>query len=401
MVIDINKLIVNSDIPHTKKNESSLGTVDVVFNPSNTHAGNKDIGFNYEKDNINKNINIEKSIPKTPQECDYYFETREDFDNRRDQILAENNNDLSQKTFGFGDGATDLTDAFKGTLITSTPKMIFSRNVTSLGGCFYGCKSLTSILQGLFDNCLKVSDFSYCFSLCESLTSIPNGLFDKNVNVTNFSECFQYCRSLTTIPQGLFDKNISATSFYDCFRYCPITSIPDGLFNNCPKVTNFTGCFEGCYNITSIPQRLFDNCFNVISFYNCFRYCSITSIPGGLFDNCVNVEDFSNCFENCKSLTSISSGLFDKCSKVTNFTYCFSGCTLLTTVPFNLFDNCTKVSNFSYCFYKCSEITSTLPDAWNKEKFPNVTGGSRYTRRYAYNCIKAINYNEIPDEFKF
>lgn len=203
-----------------------------------------------------------KSAEPQPQDCDYYFETIEYFKARRDTILAENNNDLSQKTFGFGDGVTSLKDAFRGTSITSTPRVIIAKNVT---------------------------DFSWCFCDCSSLTSIPNGLFDNCTKVTNFRECFKYCESLTTIPQGLFD-----------------------------------------------------NCHNVTVFSECFRACSRINVPYELFDNCHKVESFSGCFNNC--------------------------------------------------IY----TTSSLPDVWNKSKFPQV----KYYEKYARNCTNATNYNEIPADFK-
>ena len=229
-------------------------------------------------DNVRNELNIKGSIslgdinvrrlagqdiPPQPQECDYYFETREDFDARRDAIIAENNNDLSQKTFGFGDSVTSLENAFKQTKITSTPKMIVAKNVNELSRCFYGCSSLTLISEKLFDNCMNAISFDNCFGFCESLILIPHGLFD-----------------------------------------------------NCTKVSNFNGSF--------------------------------------------------------------------------------SSCSFLTTVPFYLFDNCPNVTDFSWCFFDCLDITSALPDVWNKKKFSKVTSGNYY----ACDCKKAANYNEIPADFK-
>ena len=69
----------------------------------------------------------------------------------------------------------------------------------------------------------------------------------------------------------------------------------------------------------------------------------------------------------------------------------------LKSVPFTLFDSCSKnLRNVDSCFYGNAEITSSLPDVWNKNKFPKVTNG----REYALSCTKAANYAQIPDEFK-
>ena len=104
--------------------------------------------------------------------------------------------------------------------------------VTSFGYTFCGCSCLTSIPEGLFDNCSKVTDFSYTFWRCSSLTFIPKGLFDNCTQVTSFSSTFSGCTSLTFIPKGLFD--------------------------NCTQVTSFSSTFSGCTSLTSIPEKLFD-----------------------------------------------------------------------------------------------------------------------------------------------
>ncbi len=200
--------------------------------------------------------------------------------------------------------------------------------------------------------------FYSCFLGCTSLTSIPEGLFDNCVNATSFRECFSECTSLTSIPAGLFDNCVAAINFQSCFSECSsLTSIPAGLFDDCENVITFNSCFKGCSSLTSIPAGIFDNCVRVTTFGECFRGCSsLTSIPKGLFDNCVNVTDFSNCFNGCSSLTSIPEGLFDNCVNVTNFGDCFNGCSSLTSIPKGLFDNCVNVTDFRFCFYGCSSL---------------------------------------------
>ena len=231
---------------------------------------------------------------KTPQECDYFFTSKEDFKSRIGQICTNNNNDLSEVTLGFDDSVTELKGTksqglFPTTLIKA-PTMIFGRNVRSFECCFHGCSSLTTIPTGLFDKCTQVTDFCDCFCNCYDLVSIPTGLFNKCTKVTNFSGCFNKCSSLETIPTGLFD--------------------------NCTQVTDFSYCFCFCYN--------------------------------------------------------------------------------LLTIPYNLFDKCTQVTNFMCCFMYCESVTSAIPDAWNKEKFPNVT----YDSGYASDCTQASNYAEIPIDWK-
>ena len=196
--------------------------------------------------------------------------------------------------------------------------------IYSFGHCFYNCRSLTNIPQGLFDNNIKVTSFMRCFNGCSSLTSIPEGLFDKNTEVTTFNGCFSDCYNLTSIPEGLFDNNI--------------------------KVTNFGSCFSRCSNLTSIPAGLFDKNTQVIYFNACFSYCSsLTAIPTSLFDKNTQVTNFSYCFSNCSRLTSIPQGLFDKNTLVTNFNSCFNRCSNLTVnVQIGSTASSVNVSNFAY-----------------------------------------------------
>ncbi len=249
--------------------------------------------------------------PMDPKDCDYYFETIEDFNSRRDAIIAENNNDLSQKTFGFGDGVTSLSDAFNTTKIISTPKMIVANNITNFRMCFDNCYSLTTIQSGLFDNCPNVIDFSYCFRNAYSLTTIPSDLFDNCLSITNLNVCFANCRRLTTIPQGLFDNCPNVTNFDGCFYQCTsLTTIPSDLFDKCPKVKDFTDCFYECIEITSaIPDAWNREKFPKVSRYSgyaegCTKAANYNEIPSKFGGPSTNppVALSENTINNTKSL---------------------------------------------------------------------------------------------------
>ena len=256
------------------------------------------------------------------------------------------------------------------------------QNITSFLYTFSGCSSLTSIPQGLFDNCTEVTNFSYTFSSCYHLASIPQGLFDNCTEVTNFSYTFSSCFDLTSIPQELFDNCTEVTSFAGTFNGCSstsLTSIPQGLFDNCTEVSSFESTFSSCHNLASIPQGLFDNCTKVTSFARTFKFCPyLTSIPQGLFDNCTEVTSFAGTFSGC-SLRSIPQGLFDNCTEVTSFAGTFSDCSF--SIPKGLFDNCTKVTNFSYTFEGCSFYLSFIP----KGLFDNCTEVTDFSYTF-YNC---------------
>ena len=260
------------------------------------------------------------------------------------------------------------------------------QNITSFLYTFSGCSSLTSIPQGLFDNCTKVTNYKGTFSSCYHLASIPQGLFDNCTEVTDFSYTFSSCFDLTSIPQGLFDNCTEVTSFAGTFFGCSstsLTSIPQGLFDNCTEVSSFESTFTSCHNLASIPQGLFDNCTKVTSFTGTFKFCPyLTSIPQGLFDNCTEVTDFSYTFCNCyiSYFTSIPSGLFDNCTKVTSFRSTFEGCssingespyTIIDGKEYHLYDRYKLPSHFAKpdgksCFKGCVRLLgySSMDPYW-------------------------------------
>lgn len=276
-----------------------------------------------------------KSTELQPQDCDYYFETTDDFANRIEQICIDHNYDLSEVSLGFSDSITELPYKF--------------RRISSGGR--HAISSFPSEL-------LKTPKFLVC----------------KNLDIT-----------------GRYN-GMNPIMFHDEGIFCgtDITNISPKIFDYCSNITDFTDCFSHCKDLTSIPQGLFDKCPNVTDFFACFFDCSsLTTIPIGLFDKCPNVTSFSVCFYGCKLLESIPIALFSKNINVTNFKNCFSHCTSLTTVPQGLFDNCPNVTNFNSCFNNCSNITSAVPELWKTH--PNANGTDCFS-----GCINAANYNDIP-----
>ena len=147
--------------------------------------------------------------------------------------------------------------------------------------------------------------------------------------------------------------------------------------------------------IVSTPKMIIAR--GLKAFIETFNSCGqLKLISPTLFDFCPDVNTFRGCFELCSSLTIVPETIFDSNIKASDFRTCFGGNANLRSIPTNLFDNNTNVTNLEYCFYDNTNITSSLPDVWNKNKFPNVTKGTGYAR----GCTKAANYAEIPDEFK-
>lgn len=102
---------------------------------------------------------------------------------------------------------------------------------------FCRCSALTSLPEGLFDNCTAVTSFAYCFYNCSALTSIPEGLFVNNTAVTTFTSCFYNSLKFDCsihIGSEVVTKAthfMSSSSDYDRYVYVPAGSTTVDTFN--------------------------------------------------------------------------------------------------------------------------------------------------------------------------
>lgn len=275
------------------------------------------------KDGLHKEYFSRIIDEDTEVECemlrfDAYFDNNTDYISWIDEILRENNNDLSSIIIGITDrNYNNLLNLFMNKSIIKTPKMIVSRSTHTMNNTFRGCINLE------------------CIS----------------------SELLYYV------------KNLEITYYF----------------------------FNGCTKISEIPKNLFINNDKITSFENCFcELTSLLSIPEGLFDNCPNAREFGATFCDCSLLESIPIGLFDNNPNLWSVSTCFAGCYKLKYVPSELFENNNLMEYVDSVFQDDSEIISKLPEVWDSNKYPKLKDKSGYAR----GCTKAINYNEIPDEFK-
>lgn len=173
---------------------------------------------------------------------DYYFETRDDFTNRIEQIIAENNGELITKTFGFGDSVIDLYVGFcfsfdypdgKKPVIHSTPKAIYSNNIENLTYCFYRSQ-IKKISPELFYNCKNIKKLYYTFSYSKIIEQIPNELFIQNNKIEDVTSCFCGCINITSKLPDVWNKEKfpNITTHYSYASYCEkaanFNEIPEG-----------------------------------------------------------------------------------------------------------------------------------------------------------------------------
>ena len=172
---------------------------------------------------INSGSSGSPVVPE-PTECDYYFTSRQDFDSRIADILAENNQDLSTKTLGFSDNVDDMSEMFGNTQeIIGLPKMIVGKNITGLNA-FCGYNTTIKIVpETLLYGCPKLGYLSSAFEKT-NIETIPAKLFINNPELTDVSYCF-----------------------YDTY----LTNTDGNIFDNNPNLYNVTYCFHNDYNVNT------------------------------------------------------------------------------------------------------------------------------------------------------
>lgn len=221
-------------------------------------------------------------------------------------------------------------------------------------------------------------------------------------SLTSISYCFG-STDLESICDGFFDScKGSATEAEYVFNKCKkLQSIPENLFKDFNKVTSFYGCFRDS-GLKRLPKTTFTGCTSVKEMNEVFMFSELSEIEPGALDALTNAEDFTSCFSETK-ITQIPNRLFSNCKKALELNDVFWYCNDLVNVPIDIFDGCGSESSSQYlflkqCFYGCKNITSAVPDLWNKTRFPKVTTGT--AQNAYYNVMKASNRSEIPYAFR-
>lgn len=395
-------------------------------------AAKSDTGVIFNINNfLGKEIEIYSFVEEMTLSDHYVLNTNSKDELRK--ILSLHNNDLSNVTLEFTDNITNLDSYFNvdysevQTEYVKLPKKIIGENITSMRNAFSHV-NVSEVYETTLSGLPNLKDCRGIFSAPCKIKTIPENIFSNNKEITDLSLAFR-SSSISEIPANLFKGLSKVKTFQACFEFCHITSIPENLFDDCVNVEDFTETFGHCKRLVRIGN-IFKNNVNVKTFYQCFGQMPIEyessdlidisklsfrnntlatnfnylfnghdklkTIPNALFEGCINIISMDTAFENCKSLVSIPDNLLKDCTSLETISGMFQYCNSLVSVPFNLFDSSKSLKDVGNCFYNCSEITSALPDVWNKEKFPNVSNGSRY----ALGCTKAANYAEIPSNFK-
>ncbi len=124
--------------------------------------------------------------------------------------------------------------------------IIDTSNVTDIGGMFYACSALTTLVLSNFDTS-KMTDMCYMFEGCSALTTLDLSNFDTS-KVTDMSDMFYECSALTSLDISNFDTS-KVTLMFWMFAYCSkLSSLKLGR-----KFTIAEGCDTG-YMLNGTPN---------------------------------------------------------------------------------------------------------------------------------------------------
>lgn len=251
--------------------------------------------------------------------------------------------------------------------LTEVCGKLFSKNpqLTDMSHVFRECASLQTVPADLFEGLAIATNFTRAFSE-SGLVSLPGGIFSETKLIRNLNSCFYRCRNLLTIPDGLFKGLDRAENFTWVLRESGIGNLPGDTFAGCTAAKNFTAAFCGCTTLlVPIPPGLFADCGSIEDLHEIFMQSGVSGeIPAELFDACrSSVVNTRAAFQSCVNLTKIPDGLFSDFVKDTSFNNVFRGCTSLSsTIPADLFAGCSSVLDFSNAFYSCSSLQSDPND---------------------------------------
>lgn len=157
-----------------------------------------------------------------------------------------------------------LDSNFASKVITDVIHIGGDLGIERMDYAFTGQRNLTTLREGIFDELKDVRSFYFTFGILNDDEKTPTGYVTNKNSAQN--------QGITSIPDGLFDQCKKVLDFGCTFFGCKIKSIPIGLFSKNKKVWNFGGTF--CYtDIESIPPGLFDKNQSVENFKYTFYDC--------------------------------------------------------------------------------------------------------------------------------
>ena len=287
-----------------------------------------------------------------------------------------------------------------------------------LGAAFTAAgTSLTELPPNIFKYANKLAQVTFLSS--GKLTSIPEGLFDNCPNLSNAISAFENT-GITTVPRlWHISPSIDASRmFYNCKS---LVSIADDFGQ---LTGNKTSMFENCTELTSVGGLTLGKG----PMHSMFANTKISEVPASVWSRISNGDGASEMFRDCKELKAVSgvitgnnigqvwrmfynSGLTSVDiqfpdllqSKGDALVEMFAYCKDLNTVNNNMFNKDATTLNLARMFMGCVSLTEWIKDGdtniWDYPAFYKVDDKPhhlQYTSMYL-GCTQIIE--QIPIEF--
>lgn len=287
-----------------------------------------------------------------------------------------------------------------------------------LGAAFTAAgTSLTELPPNIFKYANKLAQVTFMGS--GHITSIPEGLFDNCPNLSNAISAFENT-AITTVPRlWHISPSIDASKmFYDCKS---LVSIADDFGQ---LTGNKTSMFENCTELTSVGGLTLGKG----SMDSMFANTKISEVPANVWSSISNGDSATEMFRDCKELKAVSgvirgnkilsvirmfynSGLTSVDiqfpdllqSKGDALVEMFAYCKDLNTVNNNMFNKDATELNPARMFMGCVSLTEWIKDGntniWDYPAFYKVDNQPhhlQYTNMYL-GCTQIIE--QIPIEF--
>ena len=130
----------------------------------------------------------------------FYFESKEEFENKIDEIIQDNNGNLGEFEFEFSDEVDVLDYLFYRKPITHTPKIITSKAKSCIG-TFQECNQLINVSDTVYGNCPNLKNFTDSFKDDTKIVNNVPDLWNRYTgpDITG-TDCFTNCINTPNRP---------------------------------------------------------------------------------------------------------------------------------------------------------------------------------------------------------
>ena len=276
-----------------------------------------------------------------------------------------------------------------GTSLTELPPNIFKYANKLAQATFISSGKLTSIPEGLFDNCPNLSnaqnafentgvtyvprlwhisssiDTSRMFYNCKSLVSIADDFGQLTGNKTSM---FENCTELTSLG-GL---TLGRGSMDSMFANTKISELPANVWSNISNGDSATEMFRDCKELKAVSGVITGN--KIRSAIKMFYNSGITSVDIQFPDLLQSKGDaLVEMFAYCKELNTVNNNMFNKDATTLNPARMFMGCVSLTEwikdgntniwdyPAFYKVDNQPHHLQYTNMYLGCTQIIEQIP----------------------------------------